>query len=160
MAAIPRLLSYEDMLALPRDTKDTPDGKEEVVRGELRRLPPNDYPHAEIIQRLITALVAQVDQKKIAILGSNFGLLIHRNPVTCRIPDLALYWRDQMIIRDKLYHTPPGLVVEVLSASETRRRKEEKMEDYASIGIPEAWLVSPEAQSVEVRKLEHFPIEG
>ena len=28
------------------------------------------------------------------------------------------------------------------------------MEDYASIGIPEAWLVSPEAQSVEVRKLD------
>jgi len=149
MATIPHLLSYEEMLAMPRETE----GKEEVVRGELRRLPPNDYPHAEVIQRLITALVAQVDQKQVAILGSNFGLLISRDPVTCRIPDLALYWRDRMTIRDKLYQSAPGLIVEILSPSETKRRKEEKLQDYASIGVPEVWIVSPEAQSVEVRRL-------
>jgi Uma2 family endonuclease len=154
MATIPHLLTYEEMLRLPRDVDGAPDGKEEVVRGELRRLPPNDYPHAEIIQRLITAWVTQVDPKKIAILGSNFGLLIRREPVTCRIPDLALYWRDRIVIQDGLYHSAPGLVAEILSPSETRRRKEEKMEDYASIGIAEAWLVSPEAQSVEIRRLD------
>ena len=153
MATISHLLTYEEMLALSRKPNPGPDGKEEVVRGELHRLPPNDYPHAEVIQRLISRIDRQIDEKKIAILGSNFGLLIRREPLTCRIPDLALYWREQMIIRDKLYHAPPGLVVEVLSTSETRRRKEEKMEDYASIGVPEAWLVSAEAQSVEVRRL-------
>ncbi|HXP84675.1 MAG TPA: hypothetical protein VN841_08150 [Bryobacteraceae bacterium] len=31
-----------------------------------------------------------------------------------------------------------------------------KLEDYAGIGVPEAWLLSPEAQSVEIRRL----IEG
>ncbi|HEV2199226.1 MAG TPA: Uma2 family endonuclease [Bryobacteraceae bacterium] len=149
MATIPHLLTYEEMLAMPRETE----GKEEVVRGELRRMPPNDYPHAEVIQRLISRMVRQIDEKQIAILGSNFGLLISRDPVTCRIPELALYWRDKMTIRDKLYHSAPGLIVEVLSPSETKRRKQEKLEDYASIGVPEVWIVSPEAQSVEVRLL-------
>ena len=154
MATIPRLLTYEELLRMPRDAHGASDGKEEIVRGELRRLPPNDYPHAEIIQRMIRRMDRQIDEKKIAILGSNFGLLIRREPLTCRIPDLALYRRDQMIIQDGLYQSSPGLVVEILSPSETRRRKEEKMEDYAAIGVPEAWLVSPEARSVEVRRLE------
>jgi len=47
----------------------------------------------------------------------------------------------------------PGLIVEILSPSEGRKRKEEKMEDYASIRVPEVWLCSPEAQSIEVRRL-------
>jgi Uma2 family endonuclease len=58
-----------------------------------------------------------------------------------------------MTIRDKLYQSAPGLIVEVLSPSETKRRKEEKLQDYASIGVAEVWIVSPEAQSVEVRLL-------
>ena len=149
MATISHLLTYEEMLRTPREVE----GKEEVVRGELRRLPPNDYPHAEVIQRLIRRIDRQIDEKQVAILGSNFGLMISRDPLTCRIPDLALYWRDRMTIRDKLYHSPPALIVEVLSPSETKRRKEEKLQDYASIGVPEVWIVSPEAQSVEVRLL-------
>ena len=129
------------------------DGTDEVVKGELRFMPPTHYPHAEIIQRLISRLIAQVDEKSVAILGSNFGLMISRDPLTCRSPDLAMYWRDKIVIQDGLYWSPPDLIVEVISPSESKRRKEEKLEDYASIGVPEAWLVSPEARSVEIRLL-------
>jgi Uma2 family endonuclease len=94
-----------------------------------------------------------VDRKKVRILGSNFGLMISRDPLTCRSPDLAVFWQEHRIIRDGLDWSPPDLIVEVISPSETKRRKEEKMADYASIGVPEAWLVSPEAQSVEFRLL-------
>ena len=122
-------------------------------------MPPTRYPHAEIIQRLITLLMAQIDQKKVSLLGSNFGLMISRDPLTCRCPDLALYWRDKMKIEDGLYWSPPDLIVEILSPSETRKRKEEKLADYASIGVPEAWLISPEAQSAEVRRLTNGNLE-
>jgi Uma2 family endonuclease len=149
MATVPRLLSYEEWLRLP----PVEDGTDEVVKGELRFMPPTHYPHAEIIQRLISLLVQQVDQKQVGILGSNFGLMISRDPLTCRSPDVAVYWRDKMVIQDGLYWSPPDLIVEVISPSETKRRKEEKLEDYAAIGVPEAWLVSPEAQSVEIRIL-------
>ena len=33
------------------------------------------------------------------------------------------------------------------------------MEDYASIGVPEAWLFSPQAESVEVRLLRDGKLE-
>ena len=116
-------------------------------------MPPTHYPHADIIQLIIEQLVAQVDRKKVRILGSNFGLMITRDPLTCRSPDLAVFWQDKRVIVDGLDWSPPDLIIEVISPSETKRRKEEKMADYALIGVPEAWLVSPEAQSVEVRLL-------
>src|SRR5258708_38520442 len=94
------------------------DGTDEVVRGELRFMPATRYPHAEIIQRSIEQLIPQVDTKKIAILGSNFGLMISREPLTCRSPDLALFWRANIVIQDGLYWSPPDLIVEVVSPSE------------------------------------------
>ena len=63
------------------------------------------------------------------------------------------------MIEDGLYWSPPGLVVEVLSPSENRRRQEEKLDDYAGIGVPEVWLVSPEAETVEVHLLKDGKLE-
>ena len=45
---------------------------------------------------------------------------------------------------------PPDLVVEVLSPSNTRRDIEDKLADYGTIGVRECWLVSPEAETIEV----------
>ena len=95
----------------------------------------------------------QVDEAKVAIYDSNFGLLISQEPLICGSPDLAVYWTEEMKIRDGLFCSAPGLIVEVLSPSETRSRKDEKMEDYAALGVAEAWIISPEAETVEIRKL-------
>jgi Uma2 family endonuclease len=149
MATISRILTYEEWLQLPT----VEDGRDEVVNGELRFMPPNHYPHAEIIRRLFLALSDHVDRNQVIILNSVFGLLISRDPLTCRSPDLAVYRRENIVINDGLYCSAPELIVEVISPSETKRRKEEKMRDYAAMGVAEAWLISPEAQSVEVHLL-------
>jgi Uma2 family endonuclease len=41
-------------------------------------------------------------------------------------------------------------VVEVLSPANTRSERAQKLRDYESPGVPEVWVVSPEAQTVEV----------
>src|SRR5579872_1463165 len=138
MATVSRILTYEEWLQLP----PVEDGTDEVVKGELRFMPPTHYPHAEIIRRLVRILDRQLDEARAIVLGSNFGLMISRVPLTCRSPDMAVYWRDKVLIQDGLYWSPPDLVIEVISPSENKRRKEGKLEDYASIGVPEAWLVS------------------
>jgi Uma2 family endonuclease len=99
-------------------------------------------------------LIDQVDHTIVSILASNLGLMISREPLTCRSPDLILFWREKMRIVDGLYCSPPGLIVEVLSPSENRRRQDGKLEDYASTGVPEVWFISPEAHSVEVQMLK------
>ncbi len=144
-----RILTYEEWLAMP----PVEDGTDEVVKGELRFMPPNHYPHAEIIQNIIDAIVGQIDKKQVRVLGSFLGLMISRQPLTSRAPDLIMFWREKMTIKDGVYWSAPGLVVEVLSPSETRSQQREKLADYASIGVPEVWLVSPEAETVEVLQL-------
>src|SRR6185437_13644088 len=137
MAATTHLLSYEEWLKLPT----VEDGRDEVVNGELHFMPPDHYPHADVVQLLIQAFIPRVDTKKVRILGSTFGLMIRQEPLTCRSPDLAVFWLDKRVVRDGLDWAAPGLVIEVISHSETKRRKEEKIVDYASIGVPEVWLV-------------------
>ena len=149
MPTASKLITYEEWLLMPT----VEDGTDEVVKGEYRFMPPTHYPHAEIIEELTAQFMMQVDRKKVRVLSSNFGLMISREPLTCRSPDLVLYWKERDLIEDGLHVAAPDLIVEILSPSENRRRKEAKMEDYASIGVPEAWIFSPEAESVEVRPL-------
>lgn len=149
MATVPRILTYEEWLRMPT----VEDGREEVVNGEIIFMPPNHYPHAEIVQRLVWRLASPLPEKQVAILGSDFGMMISRDPLTCRSPDIALFQRKGLVIRDGLYWSAPELVIEVLSPSETRRRKQQKLDDYARIAVPEAWIISPEAQHAEIHLL-------
>ena len=75
--------------------------------------------------------------------------MIRKDPLTCRVPDLALFVRDSVIEEDGYFHSAPQLAIEVLSPTETRREQTEKLRDYESIGVSEVWLVSPEAGTVE-----------
>jgi Uma2 family endonuclease len=55
---------------------------------------------------------------------------------------------------DGYVHCAPELAVEVLSPSNDRLERMEKLLDYESIGVPEVWVLSPEARTIEVMLLE------
>jgi len=153
MTILAQNLTYDEWLGMPV----VQDGTDEVVNGELRFMPPTRYPRAEIIRRVNASLSSQINAKHVGILGSNFGLMISRKPLTCRCPDFVMFRREEMRIEDGLYWSAPGLIVEVLSPSEDRL--EERIADYAAIGVPEVWLVSPEAEAVEIRLLKDGKLE-
>ena len=44
-------------------------------------------------------------------------------------------------------------MIEVLSPTNTRQELQGKLDDYRTIGVREAWVVSPEARTVEVLQL-------
>jgi Uma2 family endonuclease len=149
MATTAKPLTYREWLEMP----GSPDCIEEVVNGEIRKMPPNKLPHPDVVHELTIAFARLLPKKKVAIYGSNFGLVIRKEPLTCRIPDLALFQREGLDIEDGYIHSPAQLVVEVLSPAETRRDVEEKLRDYESLGVPEVWVVSPEARTVQVLRL-------
>ena len=130
------------------------EGIEEVVQGEIRKMPPNKWNHARIVEELARQLRAQLDPQDIFVVTSVFGLVIRRDPVTTRVPDLAVFVRRQIVEQEGYIHSAPELVVEVLSAGNTRAERSEKLKDYESLGVPEVWVVSPEAQTVEVMLLK------
>ena len=49
----------------------------------------------------------------------------------------------------------PDLIVEVASPSTARHDLRAKLDAYTSVGVPEYWVVNPEAQTVELLVLEH-----
>ncbi len=83
-----------------------------------------------------------------------------RAPLRTRQPDVLYLSSERSGIkgRAELREMPvieiaPDLVVEVLSSSDTRRALASKLRDYQTIGVREGWLVSPEAETVEVLRL-------
>jgi len=150
MGTLPKIVTYEEWLEMPV----TQDGREEVVNGEIHIMPPNKL-HPVVIDNLTAAFHSQLDRTRAKCFASVFGLVIRKEPLTCRSPDIAVFLRATMIEQDGYVHSAPQLVIEVLSPSETRKEIAAKLRDYESIGVEEVWLVSPEAATVEVLYLEN-----
>jgi Uma2 family endonuclease len=151
MASLPQShrVTYEEWLRMP-ETKG-----EEVVNGEIRIVPPPKWNHSEIIENLRDEITPQIDRRFVKIRISEFGLVIRLEPLTVREPDLAIFLVETIIEKDGYIRSPPQLAAEVLSPSNTRRERQEKLSDYASIGLPEVWVLSPEARTVEVLHLKN-----
>jgi Uma2 family endonuclease len=149
MATTSKLLTYEEWLKMPEA-----EGVEEVVNGEIRRMPPNKVLHADTVEHLADLLKEQFDRRIVQVRVSNFGLVIRHDPLTSLVPDIAVFIRTNVVEQDGYIHSPPELVVEVLSPANTRAERTEKLTDYESLGVPEVWVVSPEARTVEVLLLQ------
>jgi Uma2 family endonuclease len=68
------------------------------------------------------------------------------------MPDLQFYRQGNEAVREQdigLVRGRPDLVVEVLSASSRRYDRVTKLRWYAELGVPEYWLVDPEARTLE-----------
>src|ERR1035441_6604102 len=147
----PQTVTYEEWLRMPEVT----DAIEEVVDGEIRISPPYKWKHALTAQQVGNALDVQLDAREAIVVTASFGLVIRKAPLTSRVPHFAVFQTSTMIEQDGYVHSAPQLVVEVLSPGNTRRERERKLADYASLGVPEMWVVSPEARKVEVLYLEN-----
>jgi Uma2 family endonuclease len=150
MATTTKLVTYEEWLTMP----EVQDAIEEVVNGEIVTIPPPRLPHAFVVENIRDIVGEQLDRQIFRIYITQFGLVIRRDPLTCRVPDLALFRRNNMVVLDGYVHSAPELVVEVLSPANTRREREEKLRDYESLGVPEVWVLSPEARTFEVLLLK------
>jgi Uma2 family endonuclease len=152
MASLPNLktVTYEEWLRMP----EVEDATEEVVNGEIRIMPPAKLKHAWIVERLHLSLSKQLDDQRFLILVTSFGLIIRKEPLTSRVPDLAVFELSTMVEQDGYIHSAPQLLVEVLSPRNSRRDCEIKLAEYAGIGTPEVWVVAPEGRTVEVLLLD------
>jgi Uma2 family endonuclease len=149
MATSSKTLTYEEWLTLPEV-----EGVEEVVNGEIREMPPNKVIQADTVENLADLLKSQFDRRTVQVLVTTFGLVIRKQPLTTRVPDIGVFIRANVVEQDGYIHSAPELVVEVLSPANTRSERAAKLQDYESLGVPEVWVVSPEAQTVEVLLLQ------
>ena len=116
--------------------------------------------HQRIVIRLVLLLSAyEVARRTGIVIVSPFDVLIRRVPrLQTRQPDVMFITNDRLelsggVMMEGPLEQPPQLVIEVLSPSETRRIVQDKIEDYRSIGVEEAWLVSSQGETVQVLRL-------
>jgi Uma2 family endonuclease len=144
-----KTVTYEEWLLMP----EVQDAVEEVVNAQIRIMPAPEWSHGEIIDVVHGLIRPQVDERVAKVVAAPFGLVIRRAPLNVRVPDLSVFKRDTIVVEDGYVHSAPQLV-EVVSVSDTKATIEEKLADYSALGVPEVWLVSPEARTVEVLYLE------
>lgn len=149
----PRFLSFDDYLSYDDGT----DRLYELFNGELIEVPPESGENVQIANRLFLqfALVLGSDRVR----GHGLELEVLGEPKN-RYPDLTII-RPEHIQQLKSRNTirlsmaPPLLVIEVVSPGELQRERDyrAKRQQYQDIGIPEYWIVDPEARQVTVLHL-------
>ncbi len=142
--------TYEDVLAAPAHMVA------EVVRGSLSLMPRPRPLHARTSSRLGMRLGAFDGD------DGPGGWVILDEPelhlgAEIVVPDLGGWRRARMpaIPTDLAYFVlAPDWVCEVLSPATARMDRGDKAEIYAEHGVQHLWLVDPDVQTLEVRRLD------
>ena len=141
--------TYDDLLDLPDDGK-----RYEIIDGILFELPLPSMEHGDLIANLLHRILWPVVEP----LGGRVYtapidvFMLDANPVQ---PDIFVLLPEQFGLKSKRgVEGPPALVVEVLSPSNPEHDRIVKRALYARAGVPEYWIVSPEAAIVEILTLD------
>jgi Uma2 family endonuclease len=133
----------------------------DIIDGEMVMSAAPTLRHQLIIANVYRPLNAhlQVNQRGIVIFAP-CDIVIRRDPLRTRQPDLFIFLRGRDDVGDlenlldqPVIEVAPDITIEIISKNETRRARAAKIEDYRRIGVKECWIVSPQAQTVEVLRL-------
>jgi Uma2 family endonuclease len=159
MAAQRTLMTADELLRLPDDHM-----RHELVKGELRTMPPAGVEHGFVEGELFAVVREYVRSHELGFtFGAETGFRISRNPDTVRAPDVAFVAKGRLP-GDRPPPTFPDLapdvVAEVVSPSNTATEVREKVQEWLEAGVRLVWVVWPSNRSVteyrspaEVREL-------
>jgi Uma2 family endonuclease len=141
MNTSPRPITADQLLEMGEDAPF------ELIRGELRRVPPTDAGHWFASGAFATEFALYVTGGHPGrVLVGEGGFLAEQNPDTVVAPDVAFMHADrarQVVDRRKYSVIPPDVAVEVLSPSNTRREIAEKVKLYLDNGVRLVWVADP-----------------
>lgn len=150
MAITPRSLTYDDLTEMPDDGN-----RYEIIGGVLCVSPSPTEVHQSISFRL-TLLVGNfvIAERLGKVYAAPFDVRLSEQDVVQ--PDLIFVSHSRLsIIGQSCIEGAPDLLIEILSPSTRDRDRTQKPRLYAVGGVPEYWLVDPEARTVTVLTLEH-----
>jgi Uma2 family endonuclease len=110
----------------------------DYIDGEVLERNMGETPHARLQTFFARYFAPYEDDWHFEVLTEQ---RLQTGPKNYRVPDLMLARfpnLDERIIR-----TPPLLCLEVLSSEDRMRRVQERIDDYARIGVPSSWIVDP-----------------
>ena len=143
------LITADDLFARPDDG-----WRYELVKGELRRMPPSGSEHGAIVMNVGVPVGQFVKSHDLGVVfGAETGFRLASDPDTVRAPDLAFVRRERISeagIPREFWTGGPDLAVEVVSPSDRYTEVEEKAQDWLDAGTRMVVVVNPRTRTVTV----------
>jgi Uma2 family endonuclease len=143
--------TLEEFWALPEPKDGT---KLELIAGVLYMSPPPKYPHnfsSANLNRLFIMHLNEISEHGVVFTPR---AVIWTGTDTHVEPDLFYISARTLKKIDISKPDTADLVVEIISPSTAIYDRNTKADTYAALGVRELWLVDPDNETVEVRKLK------
>lgn len=151
MTTTTKPMTAEDLLNMPDDGF-----RYELVRGELRKMPPAGHIHGELAASILASLGMHVKARRLGtVYAADTGFHLASDPDHVRAPDAAFVRRERADAAGDVrgfFPGPPDVAVEVISPSDRYSEVEEKVEDWLEAGTLAVIVVDPRRRVVEVRR--------
>ncbi len=136
--------NYHDYLLLPEDKRY------EILDGELYVVPAPNTRHQRLIVRILDALLHYARKTNLGeVFVAPYDVMLSDENVVQ--PDIMFVSNARLgIIGEANISGAPDLVIEILSPGTRNRDLEIKRKIYAGFGVPEYWIVDPEAETIDV----------
>jgi len=130
--------------------KEPPDGRWELVQGELVMMTPSGYEHSDIEGNVYALLRPIVREQGLGrVLVGEPGFVLKRDPDTLRAPDVAFVCAERDDPNERgFFPGPPDLAVEVVSPEDRQQDVEAKARQWLDAGTQRVWIVWPATRSV------------
>jgi Uma2 family endonuclease len=126
----------------------------ELVKGEVRRMPPAGSEHGAVAVNIAVVIAQFVKPHDLGVVfGAETGFKIASEPDTVRAPDLAFVRRERIPaggIPRGFWPGAPDLAVEVVSPGDTYTEVEEKVNDWLNAGTRMVLVLNPRTRTIAV----------
>jgi Uma2 family endonuclease len=153
MATLPTTrLTYDELLAL-QDLPENDGLRLELIEGELFASAAPNLFHQRVLVKMTVTLEPYAYSRKLGVVFVAPTEVRLASDVVVQ-PDIIFVSRERMhILKSRTIEGAPDLVVEILSPSNRRVDLTRKKAVYERLGVPEYWIVDPEAFNVTIFSL-------
>lgn len=150
------LLTSEQYLALPDEFDENGNHvKDELIAGEVVKVPPGSQLHNLIKINIVKALMAYelAHPKSAHKVLSEMPFVVTAHDIF--VPDTSVILKSRLNPRKNKYITgAPEIAIEVVSPRDKVVRLKHKIDTYLTNGSKSVWVVFPDTRSVMVHTLE------
>ncbi len=152
MKNLEHLVTADQLLAMERGRVC-----HELIRGEVREMPPPGAEHGAVTLNIQAPLYNFVREHQLGrVFAAETGFLIERDPDTVRAPDCAFVRAERLAggVPKKYCPFAPDLAVETElpddSPDDRPRRLEDKVKQWLDCGARLVWVIDPARRTVTV----------
>jgi Uma2 family endonuclease len=136
------------------EREGAPEGRFELIDGELVEMSPSSTDASSIAALFITFVGMHVIPQKLGVMvGADGGFAVFSGQETVRVPDAAFVSTERLPLPDQrhgFWQLAPDIAIEVVSPSDRMRDVVAKALMWLEAGSRLVWVVHPSTRSITV----------